>query len=83
MAKFYPEPSHVKLVNGRTGEIKQWNQSGTEPSYDINGDVRGRTPWERSALELALDLVPTLVTAIAEAHERDRNLVVTLAEVER
>lgn len=83
MPRVYAEPAYVKLVIGPTGEIKQWNQSGTEPRYDINGDVRGREPWERSALELALDLVPSLVIAITDAHARERNLIVTLAEVER
>jgi len=83
MVRVYSEPAHVKLVNGPTGEIKEWHQCGTEPKYDINGDAIGRTPWERSPLALALGLVPTLVDAIRDAHQRERHLVVTLAEVDR
>lgn len=72
----------VRWANGVTGEIKERQATGVDRWTDEYG-LPQESPWEVSALDLALAQVPDLVAAIKAAFANGMDLSIGITEVAR
>lgn len=71
----------VRWVNARTGEIKERHLVGVDHVTTNDGEVLD-CPWESTALDVALSMVPDLAKAVEDAHFRGVELTVHVSERE-
>lgn len=62
---------YVRLVLGDTGEVFEWKWGGEE-----HGE-----PWEQSALDIALLMVPHVMDALDRAHIKGADAEVHVAHI--
>ena len=71
----------VRWVNARTGEIKKRHLFGMDHVPTNDGEVI-ECPWESTALDVALAMVPDLAKAIEDAQFRGVHLTVQVSEAD-
>ena len=68
----------VRLQLADTGEVKEWAMAGVDPPGPR--DLGEGWPWRLDSLELALNLVPSLMEAIDRGRLRGRCIEVKVTD---